>query len=245
MNILLVDDEDHARERLRWLIEEIGGDYKVVGEAANGAQALERFDQLSVDLVLMDIRMPGMDGLEAAARLSQQEVPPAVIFVTAYDEHALAAFERSATDYLLKPIRQERLQLSLDKVSTLNRPQLETINQLQKAPEARYLSVSYRGGLERIALSEVIFFHADQKYVTVQHTEGEALLEVSLKSLEEQYGSEFLRIHRNALIARSRLSGLRRGLEGTCHVVLQGTEIELEVSRRHLAEVRRLLRRQD
>lgn len=245
MNILLVDDEVPARDRLRRLVEQVGGDYRVVGEAANGAEALQQCETLSVDLVLMDIRMPGMDGLEAADRLAQQAVPPAVIFVTAYDEHALAAFERSAVDYLLKPIRQERLQAALDRVATLNRPQLESLNQRQKTSKTHFLSVSYRGGLERIALAEVIFFHAEQKYVTVRHTEGEALVEASLRSLEQQHGGDFLRIHRNALVAKARLSGLRRKRNGTCHVALEGTKIELEVSRRHLAEVRRLLRGQD
>lgn len=242
MKILIVDDEAHARARLRSLIDEIGPPWRVVGEADNGQDALQRVRLGEVDLVLMDIRMPGMDGLEAAAVLAGLATPPAVIFVTAYDEHALAAFERHAVDYLLKPIRRERLQRAIEKAVTLNRPQLQALQALQEQPDDAYISVSFRGGLQRIPISEVIYFQADNKYVTVCHAAGEALLEESLKSLEERFAQRLIRIHRNALIVRERLLGLKRLGNGACAVSLAGSVAELEVSRRHLPEVRKLLR---
>ncbi|WP_029134815.1 LytR/AlgR family response regulator transcription factor [Sedimenticola selenatireducens] len=242
MKILIVDDEAHARARLRSLIDEIGPPWRVVGEADNGQDALQRVRLGEVDLVLMDIRMPGMDGLEAAAVLAGLATPPAVIFVTAYDEHALAAFERHAVDYLLKPIRRERLQRAIEKAVTLNRPQLQALQALQEQPDDAYISVSFRGGLQRIPISEVIYFQADNKYVTVCHAAGEALLEESLKSLEERFVQRLIRIHRNALIVRERLLGLKRLGNGACAVSLAGSVAELEVSRRHLPEVRKLLR---
>ncbi|WP_428606367.1 LytR/AlgR family response regulator transcription factor [Sedimenticola sp.] len=242
MKILIADDEVHARARLRSLIEEIGPPYRVVAEADNGRDALQRCRQEEVDLVLMDIRMPGMDGLEAAAALAGLPTPPAVIFVTAFDQHALAAFERQAVDYLLKPIRRERLQKAIERAVTLNRPQLQALQALQGQQDADYISVSFRGGLQRIPLSDVIYFQADHKYVTVCHSGGEALLEESLKSLEERFPRRLLRIHRNALIVRERLLGLKRLGAGGCAVSLAGSGAELEVSRRHLPEVRKLLR---
>ncbi len=195
-----------------------------------------------IDLVLLDISMPGMDGLEAASHLAAQAAPPAVIFVTAYEEHALAAFEKSAVDYLLKPIRRERLEKALKKAQQLTRPQLKALEDLQQGESEEYISVSFRGGLERIPVADVIFFLADQKYVTVRHSGGEALLEESLKSLEERLGDHFIRIHRNALVSRSRVTGVRRGEEGQSLVSLQGSDLLLEVSRRHLPEVRHLLK---
>lgn len=242
MKILIVDDEGHARSRLHSLIEEIGPPCAVAGEAADGRQALQRCRQGDVDLVLMDIRMPVMDGLEAAAALSQLATPPAVIFVTAYDEHALAAFERHAVDYLLKPIRRQRLQQAIDKAATLNRPQLQALQSLRMQQEEAFISASFRGGLQRIPLSEVIYFQADHKYVTVCYSGGELLLEESLKSLEERFPGRLIRIHRNALISRERLLGLQKLPSGSCTVSLAGSDNRLEVSRRHLAGVRRLLR---
>jgi two-component system response regulator AlgR len=137
MKILIVDDEAHARSRLRSLIEEIGAPHRVIGEADNGTDAVQRCRNGDVDLVLLDIRMPGQDGMEAAADLARFPTPPAVIFVTAYDEHALAAFERQAVDYLLKPIRRERLEKALEKAATLNRPQLQALQALQELPDAQ------------------------------------------------------------------------------------------------------------
>jgi two-component system response regulator AlgR len=241
MKILIVDDEMPARAHLRSLLEEIGPPYQVAGEAASGEEALAACHGMPVDLVLLDIRMPGMDGLTAAARLAEGEQPPAVIFTTAFDEHALAAFERNAIDYLLKPVRRRRLEQALDKAVSLTRPQLQVLQGLQNEEEAA-ISATFRGGLQRIPLSEIYYFRAEQKYVVARHAAGEALLEESLKSLEKQFGERFLRIHRNALVAKSQLAGLRKEDDGRTLIVLKDLEEQLDVSRRHLAEVRRFLR---
>lgn len=242
MRILVVDDEAPARQRLLSLLQEIGEPYQAVGEAADGAEALQQWRRTDADLLLMDIRMPGVDGLQAAAQLAGEENPPAVIFVTAYDEHALAAFEQQAVDYLLKPVRRSRLQGALERAQRLTRAQLNSIGQLGEVDEEEYISASHRGGLLRIPLSEVIYLQADQKYVTLRHLQGEALLEQSLKALEQQYGERFLRIHRNALVTRTRLRGIRRDSRGRVLVRLEGCDEGLEVSRRHLPRVRELLR---
>ena len=241
MKILIVDDEAPARQRLRTLVGDIGAAFEVVGEAANGEQALEQCRATGADLVLMDIRMPGMDGIEAAARLAEMAAPPAVIFVTAYEEHALEAFQGHAVDYLLKPIRRSRLERALSRASVLTRPQLQMLEHL-RSPRPDPIVVSYRGGVRRIEIDDVIFFQAEQKYVTVCHSRGEALLEESLKSLEERLGERFLRIHRNALVATRRIVGLDKEADGRCLVRLDGSEHRLEVSRRHLPGLRRWLR---
>ncbi len=243
MKVLIVDDEDHARDRLRSLTEEIGGEYEVVAEAANGAEAIAICQQRPIDVVLMDIRMPGVDGLQAAEVLSAETLPPAVIFVTAYDEHALEALENRAVDYLLKPIRKERLKKALNKIAAVTRPQMDKLHALETSEaEKDFISASFRGGVKRIAVDQVIFFLADQKYVVARYSEGDALLEESLRGLESRFGGRFVRIHRNALVARNRLIGLEKESDGRCFATLQGTDQKLEISRRHLAEVRRLLR---
>lgn len=241
MKIVIADDEAPARNRLRDLLEEIGTPFQVVAEAATGVEALEQCSGREVDLVLMDIRMPEMDGLEAALRLAQGDAPPAVIFVTAYEEHALAAFESSAVDYLLKPIRRRRLQQALSKADSLTRPQMQAVEKLQQT-DPEYISANYRGGVQRIPLDDVIFFRADQKYVTLCHTGGEVLLEEALKTLEQQYAGRFMRIHRNAIVNKARLLGLEKRVDGKAAVVLADTEQRLEISRRHQAEVRRWLK---
>jgi two-component system response regulator AlgR len=240
VKILVVDDEVLARRRLVALIEELGSPYRLAGEAANGEEALQQFKDQGADIVLMDIQMPGMDGLEAARRLAESDWPPAVIFTTAYDEHALQAFESSAQDYLLKPVRRERLLSALQRSQRLTRSQL--ISTAAKEQEVPKLHASYRGGLRSIPLDEVIYLRADSKYVMARHQEGELLLEESLKGLQERYGDWLLRIHRNALVVRRHLLGLEKGSDGIPRVVMRGCEERLEVSRRHLPEVRRILR---
>ena len=239
MKILVVDDEALARQRLAALIEELGEPYRLVGEAANGEEALRLFAHSGADLVLMDIRMPGMDGLEAARRLADEARPPAVIFTTAYEEHALEAFETAAQDYLLKPVRRERLLAALLRSQRLTRSQLDAAAAVQETPQ---LSASYRGGVKTLALDAVIYLRAEAKYVVARHTEGELLLEESLKQLEAQYGDWLVRIHRNALVSRNYLAGLEKDVDGTPRAVLRGCGETLEISRRHLPAVRRLLR---
>ena len=245
MNILIADDEHLARERLRALIAEIEGNYRVVAEAADGAGVVTCCAEEPVDLVLLDIRMPMVDGLEAAARLGQFETPPAVVFVTAFDVHAVQAFERGAIDYLVKPVRRQRLLGALERARALTRPQLQALRALQSSTaseSAERICSNYRGGLECVALDEVIYFRAEQKYVVVRHQSGRLLLENSLKSLEDTYAERFIRIHRNALVARSRLHGIEKTPVGRCFVRLRGCDDRLEISRRHLAKVRACLK---
>ncbi len=241
MRILLVDDEALARDRLGALLAELGEPYQVVGSAANGEEALDLFASQGADLVLMDIRMPGMDGLQAARRLAESRTPPAVIFTTAYEEHALQAFEIQAVDYLLKPVRKVRLQKALETAQRITLAQLEAVA-LATDRVVPQLSVSYRGGLRRLPLDQVLYLRAESKYVSVFHNQGELLLEESLKSLESRFGDWFLRIHRNALVARHALLGLEKTSGGVMMVSLRGCDDLLEVSRRHLPEVRRLIR---
>ncbi|MCB1751915.1 MAG: response regulator transcription factor [Gammaproteobacteria bacterium] len=240
MNILIVDDESPARDRLRGLIEEMGAPYAVAGEAANGVQALQLCCRLDVDLVLMDIRMPEMDGIEAAAKLAALELPPAVIFVTAFEEHALEAFQGNAVDYLLKPIRRQRLEHSLMRAAVPTRAQLRSLRQQPEIPT--HICTNYRGGIKRIAIHDVILLRADQKYVTAISCDGEALLEESLRSLEERFKDVFFRIHRNALVARARLIGVVKQSDGRCLAKLADSHEQPEISRRHLPRIRRWLR---
>ncbi|HEX9627536.1 MAG TPA: LytTR family DNA-binding domain-containing protein [Acidiferrobacterales bacterium] len=243
MRVLIVDDEKLARERLRELLTEIGG-HTIVGEAMNGNEAVERTTELNPDVLLMDIRMPGMDGLEAAMHLMGLENPPSVIFTTAYDQHALNAFEVNAVDYLLKPIRKDRLAAALDKAHKLTLKQLKQINEAQDSPNARtHISVHLRGNIRLVPIQDVIYFMADSKYVTVRTPAEEHLIEDSLVNLEKEFGEKmFLRIHRNALVATGFIKGIEKSPAGTWQVSLKNTDKKLDVSRRHAASVRRWAR---
>jgi two-component system response regulator AlgR len=242
MRVLIVDDEPPARERLKRLLEEIDG-CELAGEASNGTEAIALAVRLAPDVVLMDIRMPGMDGVEAARHLGQLEEPPAVIFITAYDEYALRAFDTSAVGYLLKPVRREKLADTLTRAARLTKPQLAAIAQAATPRQRRtHLSVRIRGELRLIPIEDVLYFLADQKYVTVRHSGGEDLIEESLKSLEEEFDPDFLRIHRNSLVAVRHISSIERSGEGQYSVRLRGIETDLPVSRRLATEVLRRFR---
>lgn len=240
MRVLIADDELPARHRLRSLVESLGGDYQVVAEAANGHEVLAACATSTIDVILLDIRMPGMDGIEAALQLVELGNSPAVVFVTAYAEHALAAFDANAIDYLLKPVRQQRLQRALDKAAALNPQQTAVLGET-----AAYLNASYRGQLLRIAVADVIFLRADSKYVEVWHDEGVALTDESLRAIEQRLPGFFQRVHRNALVARDRVRALGKDVAGSLSLSLVGTDQSVEVSRRHAAEVRKLLRGDD
>ncbi len=244
MKILITDDEAPARQRLQRLLQDIGGDFEVVAEAVHGRQALELYNQFQPNLILMDIRMPGMDGLEAAKHLSQLEQPPAVIFVTAYDDHALQAFETHAVDYLLKPIRKERLQQALQKAHILTQAQVSALDQVQseEALARSHICVQVRGNLKLIPVRDILYFRAEQKYVTVRHTNGEVLIEEPLKSLEVEFKDKFVRIHRNALVAKQFMEGLEKDREGHCIVKIRGVEDRLEISRRHVTAIRKMMK---
>jgi two-component system response regulator AlgR len=239
MNILITDDEAPARIRLRALVEELG--HTVLGEAANGEQALRLCQELQPDTLLLDIRMPGMDGIETARHLMEWDDPPAVIFITAYDQHALQAFETNAVDYLLKPIRKVRLAEALDKAGKLNRVQLAKLSDEDDHARTHICSRS-RNKIRLVPVANVIYFMADQKYVSVVSTEGEVLIEESLKSLEDEFADRFIRIHRNALVARDFIQSMEKSPQGGHFLVLKETDQTLEVSRRHVPGVRKLLK---
>lgn len=247
MRILLADDEPLARDRLRALLTECPGRHLVVGEAERGDQVLTRVLEHDADVVLLDIQMPGMDGLEVAAALAQLDPPPAVVLVTAHSEFALDAFKFNVADYLVKPVRVERLCATLERLRVMTRPQCIAAGDVPQ-PTAidpnrrRHLSAHYRGGVQTVPIENIVYLLAEQKYVTVRHLEGRMLVDESLKALEDEFLDRFMRIHRNALVATERLVGLERGPEGVNLAVLKGCEERLAVSRRHLPDVRRFLR---
>jgi two-component system response regulator AlgR len=237
--VLIVDDEAPARERLRSLLAELD-QVDVIGEATTGEQALQRIAELVPDIVLLDVRMPGIDGIEAARHMNVLEQPPAVIFTTAFDEYAVKAFDAQAVGYLLKPIRKEKLAAALAHANRLTRPQLQ---KLATQSEVRtHIAAKHREGLRLIPLDEVQFFFAEQKYTTVRHLKGEDLIEDSLRALEDELGSAFVRIHRNALVSVRYLEGIERTADGQYFVRLRGCEAPLQVSRRMASELRERFR---
>lgn len=245
MRLLIADDEALARARLRELVTEIGG-YTIVGEAVNGKEALLRGVELCADIILMDIRMPGMDGLEAALHLCTLQNPPAVIFTTAYSDHALAAFEAHAVDYLLKPIRKERLQSALGRAHQLTHQQLSGLHTgadgSNSARARTHISAIAHGNIKLVPVAEIAYFKADQKYVVARSLTGQVLIEDSLTMLEMEFGAQFLRIHRNALVAYSAIAGLEKNIEGSLMIKLRGIDEQLEISRRHAATVRQCVK---
>ena len=237
--VLIVDDEPPARHRLRSLLEELD-QTEIIGEAIAGEDALKQAMDLSPDVVLLDVRMPGMDGIAAARHLSALAEPPAIIFTTAYDEYAINAFDVQAVGYLLKPIRKEKLAAALTHAGRLSRPQLQKIADPGQARS--HIAVRHREGLRLIPLGEVQFFFAEQKYTTVRHLKGEDLIEDSLRSLEDEFGTSFVRVHRNALVSVRYLEGIERNADGQYFVRLRGCEAPLQVSRRMASELRERFR---
>ena len=242
MKVLIVDDERPARERLKRLLKSLP-QYEYAGEAENGEQALEQFQQSHPEIVLLDIRMPGMDGLETARHLLQLEHPPAVIFTTAFSDHALEAFETHAIDYLLKPVKLERLNEALDACARPNRAQMQDqLAEIDDARQRRHICARVRGNLMLIALEDIYYFQAEQKYITVRHSNGELLIEEPLKSLEQEFSEDFHRIHRNALVRIDKVAGMRNE-SGSHRLFFHNIDDQLEVSRRHLSGVRNMLRK--
>jgi two-component system response regulator AlgR len=241
MKILVVDDERPARERLIHMLSSMK-DIEPVGEAVNGMEAVQLVQSIRPDVVLMDIRMPGMDGLEASRHLAEMEEPPAIIFTTAYSEHALEAFDAHAVGYLVKPIRQERLELSLRKARKLTQAQLATLSRESSSTGRSHICARVRGNLELIPVDEVVYFQADQKYITVRHNKGEVLIEDALKNLEIEFEEKLIRIHRNALVNTSYVCGMEKSRDGRFMVNFRTIDDRLEISRRHVAEIRKFLK---
>jgi len=207
LNILITDDEAPARNRLRDLLADIDG-INIIEEAKNGKEALQLADKLQPDVVLLDIRMPEMDGIETAQHLQKLPKPPAIIFTTAYDNYAIQAFEMNAVDYLLKPIRFERLQNALQKARVLMPRQLAALNAL--SPQRTHLSITERSRILLVPITDIIYLRAELKYVTVRTAEREYLIEESLTHLEQEFGNIFIRLHRNCLVANAFITGYEK-----------------------------------
>lgn len=245
MHVLVVDDEILARQRLVRMINSLDG-YQVVGEAADGIAAVDSIEKLDPDIVLLDIRMPGEDGLAAAKLISAMTDPPAVIFCTAYDQYALQAFETLAVGYLLKPVREEQLVAALEKATRLNKVQRSALTEKPEIngnlnSRRQHISAKTRRGLELIPINDIHCFIADQKYVTVVHQGGETLIDDTLKELEQEFPEKFIRIHRNALVAIQEIEGMERTSAGHYEIKLKTSDFRPVVSRRHVANVRETL----
>lgn len=239
MKILIADDEKLARLRLNSLIAECGDDFQIVAEAKNGVEALQKWKQTQAAVLLLDIRMPEMDGLQVARELLKFENPPAVIFTTAYDSHALQAFETNAIDYLLKPIRKDRLLTALQKAQVFKHAQIQLLQKnLPSEHHRSHLCVQIAGDLHLLSIDEILYFHADQKYVTAKTRSKEYLLDDSLKALEEEFADLFLRIHRNALVSLRHIEDLHKQEDGQVLVKFHDFDETLTVSRRLVAKVK-------
>jgi two-component system response regulator AlgR len=246
MKVLIVDDEQPARARLQQLLDDEAA-YEFAGEAENGRDAVMLAAELQPDIVLLDIRMPGMDGIETAHHLNAMENPPAVVFTTAYDEYAIDAFDARAIGYVLKPVRRSRLTAALEQASRLAPSALVSAAEQANLPVTRrHICARAHGELRLIPIEDIHCFRAYQKYVTVDHKNGRDLIDESLKALAEEFCGDFVRVHRSVLIAVRYIDRIERTADGKSYIVLrdnsQVEDKELIISRRHLAEVRRRLK---
>lgn len=236
LRVFIVDDEAPARNRLRELLHDCSDQLAldIVGEAANGKEALDKLVETEVDVVLMDIRMPQMDGVELAQHLQKLDKPPVIIFTTAYDSYAIKAFELRAIDYLLKPIRLGRLFDALTRARDAVPIQTEVLRELLPEPR-KNLSIHERGKIHLVPIEDVLFLRAELKYITVKTAEREYLIEESLTALEKEFATRFVRIHRNCIVAKEAIVGFQRGgdeNESGWMVKLKNVEETLPISRR-------------
>ena len=241
LKVLIVDDEVPARRRLHELLSDGAAQLpvNVAGEALNGLQALEWLSRHAVDVVLLDIRMPEMDGIELAQHIQKLPQPPAIIFTTAYDDYAIKAFEVNAIDYLLKPIRVERLVAALKKAKALSPAAAQALGSSAARPRA-HLSVFERGRILLVPISDIVYLKAELKYITIRTVARDYLIEESLTHLEQEFTSIFVRVHRNCLVAREAITGFAKaepggdGAEAGSNwvVLLKGLDETLTVSRR-------------
>jgi len=245
LRVFIADDEAPARERLKELLADLATEVptELAGEAANGLETIERLPASGAQVLLLDIEMPGMRGLEVARHLAGLESAPGVVFITAHDRHAVEAFELNALDYLMKPVRAERLAAALKKAGSAGPPAPERL--AQAATQAReYLSVIERHRIVLVPVRDIVYLRAEMKYVTLRTRAGEHLIEEPLVALEREFARVFVRVHRNCLVARDAVRGFERALGGEdeshWNVVLDGLAERLPVSRRQWAEVRLL-----
>ena len=261
--VLIVDDEPLARERMKQLLDDCRAEapHRLAGEAANGVEALDMLARAEPDIVLVDVQMPGMSGIEFARHAQLLERPPAIVFITAHDQFAVQAFEVNAVDYLLKPVRAARLAAALAKAGSAVRQANAAFGRLDAQPR-RFFSVSERGRIRLVAVSDVIFMRSEQKYVELHTRDREYLVEESLTGIEEEFQGVFIRVHRNCLVARRLIRGVEKGgvekgaasggapieggegAEGSegWVVLLEGCEDKLPVSRRQWPSVKALLK---
>ncbi len=240
MDIAIVDDEPLARQRLQKMVTELG--YNVVAEAANSEQALQAITDYDPSVLLLDIEMPGENGLQLAKKISALDAPPVIVFTTAYDQYALDAFEALATGYLLKPVQQAQLKKVLEKAKTLNKLQLEALDTEEASKQREHIASKGHRGVELIPLDDIRYFMADQKYVLVVSTHGKVLIDETLKDLEQEFSKQFVRVHRNSLISVQHIQGLDRDQQGHYHVRLAGIEDKPIVSRRYSSKIKNLLK---
>jgi len=238
LTVFVVDDEAPARNRIKELLSDCAAQLPLecVGEAGNGLEALEKLSTLHADVVLVDIRMPQMDGIELVQHLAKLPEPPAVIFTTAYDSYAVKAFELHAIDYLLKPIRLGRLFDALTHARNSVPPSIQVLQDLLPEPR-RNLSIHERGKVILIPIEDVLYLRAEQKYVTVRTAEREYLIEEALSVLEKEHAARFVRIHRNCLVAKNAIESFEKVTDtenGEPHwaVRLKGLQERLAISRR-------------
>lgn len=240
LKILIADDEAPARNRLKDLLADIA-DVTVVAEAKNGKEAIDLAMETLPDVMLLDIRMPLMDGLEAAAHAQKLTPKPQIIFATAYDTYAIKAFELSAIDYLLKPIRLARLKAAIEKAQVLEVQDIEALKPLQKTRS--HLSIHERGRVILVPIEEIIYCRAELKYVTIRTNDREYLLEESLTHLEAEFGDVFVRLHRNCLVAEQSISGYEKRTDdkgdSQWHAILKGVPETIAVSRRQQHLIRK------
>lgn len=240
MHILIVDDEPLARARLKRLVS-LHTHVTQIDEAANGEQALKLTLNLDPDILFLDIRMPGKDGLSVAKQISALDDPPAIIFCTAYDKYALDAFETVAAAYLLKPVSEEKLNIAIEKVSKLTKVQRQIVHPTEQKTGRQHITAQSHKGIEMIPLESVTCFIADNKYVSALHDTGETVLDDTLKELEAEFDRDFIRIHRKTLVRKNAIIGLERDSEGVTCLTLKNCAHKPQVSRRHLAQVKSLI----
>lgn len=234
--VFIVDDEHLARDRLKRLIE---SDlcYQVCGEAENGEQALQGAQKTQPDIMLLDIRMPGIDGLAVAQKLAELDHPPAIIFCTAYDEYAIKAFKYEAIGYLLKPVRKEDLFQALKQAKKLSQLQIKHLTEQQTDSSKVFVANTWQGQ-ELIPLENIYFFRADQKYLTVVHRDGETISDQTLKELEQRYPLMLLRTHRNTLVNIAHIYGLNKNADEGYSIRIKGSDHTVPVSRRHVTTIK-------